>query len=98
MLSGITKAKGTFCCFLAMMSATASIENRSTAESVSAVCSNTTLAPREIFAYGIDAGLNPDHELDTSGSYRVVRHPIYTSMLCALAGTVFLITPLPVLL
>jgi protein-S-isoprenylcysteine O-methyltransferase Ste14 len=31
----------------------------------------------------IDAGLNPDHELVTSGVYRVVRHPIYTSMLCS---------------
>jgi hypothetical protein len=30
----------------------------------------------------IDAGLNPDHETVTSGVYRVVRHPIYTSMLC----------------
>src|ERR1051326_4261021 len=29
----------------------------------------------------IDAGLSRDHELVTSGPYRVVRHPIYTSML-----------------
>jgi protein-S-isoprenylcysteine O-methyltransferase Ste14 len=41
----------------------------------------------------IDAGLNPDHELVTSGPYRVVRHPIYTSMLCVLIGTGCLITP-----
>jgi protein-S-isoprenylcysteine O-methyltransferase Ste14 len=46
----------------------------------------------------IDAGLNPDHELVTSGPYRVVRHPIYTSMLCVLSGTGFLIAPLPILL
>jgi protein-S-isoprenylcysteine O-methyltransferase Ste14 len=45
----------------------------------------------------IDAGLSPDHELVTSGPYRVVRHPIYTSMLCVLLGTGFMITPLPLL-
>lgn len=42
----------------------------------------------------IDAGLNPDHELVRSGVYRIVRHPIYTSMLCLLLATGFLITPL----
>jgi isoprenylcysteine carboxyl methyltransferase (ICMT) family protein YpbQ len=46
----------------------------------------------------IDAGLNPNHELVTSGPYRVVRHPIYTSMLCLLIATGCLITPIPVLL
>ncbi len=46
----------------------------------------------------IDAGLNPDHELVTSGPYRLVRHPIYTSMLFLLWGTGFMITPLPMLL
>jgi len=46
----------------------------------------------------IDAGLNPDHELVRSGAYGVVRHPIYTSMLCTLFGTGFMITPLPMLL
>jgi protein-S-isoprenylcysteine O-methyltransferase Ste14 len=46
----------------------------------------------------IDAGLNPDHELVRSGVYGLVRHPIYTSMLCVLLGTGFLITPLPMLL
>ena len=46
----------------------------------------------------VDAGLNPDHELVTSGPYRVVRHPIYTSMLCLLTATGCLITPIPVLL
>src|SRR5689334_11540695 len=42
----------------------------------------------------IDAGLNSDHELVRSGVYGVVRHPIYTSMLCLLLATGFLITPL----
>ena len=46
----------------------------------------------------IDAGLNPDHKLVRSGPYRVVRHPIYTSMLCVLLGTGFVLTPLPVLI
>jgi protein-S-isoprenylcysteine O-methyltransferase Ste14 len=46
----------------------------------------------------IDAALNSDHELVTSGPYRLVRHPIYTSLLCVLIGTGCLITPLPVLL
>jgi protein-S-isoprenylcysteine O-methyltransferase Ste14 len=46
----------------------------------------------------VDAGLNPDHELVTSGPYRLVRHPIYTSMLCMLWGTGFIVTPLPILL
>ena len=46
----------------------------------------------------IDAGLNPDHELVTSGPYRLVRHPIYTSMLCLLCGVGFMVTPMPLLL
>jgi protein-S-isoprenylcysteine O-methyltransferase Ste14 len=46
----------------------------------------------------VDAGLNPDHELVRSGTYRIVRHPIYTSMLCMLLGTGIMITPLPMLL
>ena len=41
----------------------------------------------------IDAGLNADHELVRSGVYGVVRHPIYTSMLCLFLATGFLITP-----
>lgn len=45
----------------------------------------------------IDAGLSSDHELVVSGPYRVVRHPIYTSMLCVLFGTGVMITPLPLL-
>jgi protein-S-isoprenylcysteine O-methyltransferase Ste14 len=42
-----------------------------------------------------DAGLNADHDLVRSGAYRLVRHPIYTSMLCMLLGTGFMITPWP---
>ena len=34
----------------------------------------------------------------SSGPYRMVRHPIYTSMLCMLLGTGFLLTPLPQIL
>ena len=39
-----------------------------------------------------------DHQLVQSGAYRVVRHPIYASMLCMLLGTGFLITPMLALL
>jgi len=46
----------------------------------------------------IDASLSPDHELVTAGVYGVVRHPIYTSMLCMLLATGLLIAPLPLLL
>jgi len=41
----------------------------------------------------IDAGLNADHELVTSGPYQIVRHPIYTSMLCILVGSGVLLSP-----
>lgn len=41
----------------------------------------------------IDAGISTDHELVTSGPYRVVRHPIYTSMLCIFLGTGILVAP-----
>ncbi len=47
----------------------------------------------------LDAGLNADHVLVRSGPYRVVRHPIYTSMFCMLLGTgLLLATPLKLLL
>ena len=39
-----------------------------------------------------DAGLNADHQLVRSGAYRLVRHPIYASMLCMLIGTGILLT------
>jgi len=45
----------------------------------------------------MDAGVNRDHELVTSGPYRVVRHPMYASMLCLLVGTGLLVTPWPLL-
>ncbi len=45
----------------------------------------------------VDAGLSAEHELVTWGPYRIVRHPIYTSMLCMLCGTGFLIAPWPLL-
>jgi len=45
-----------------------------------------------------DAALGADHELVRSGPYRVLRHPIYTSMFCMLLGTGFLITPWQLLL
>jgi protein-S-isoprenylcysteine O-methyltransferase Ste14 len=44
-----------------------------------------------------DAGLNVDHELVTSGAYRFVRHPIYSSMLCMLLGTGFMVAPMVIM-
>ncbi len=41
----------------------------------------------------IDAGLSADHELVMAGPYRVVRHPIYASMLFLFAGTGLMMTP-----
>jgi protein-S-isoprenylcysteine O-methyltransferase Ste14 len=41
----------------------------------------------------MDAGLNADHELVRIGAYRVVRHPIYASMLCVFVATGLMITP-----
>lgn len=46
----------------------------------------------------IDAGLSSDHELIMAGPYRFLRHPIYTSMLCVLLATGFVVTPLPLFL
>jgi len=47
----------------------------------------------------LDAGLNADHHLVQSGPYRLIRHPIYTSMFCMLLGTGFVLaTPLALLL
>ena len=45
-----------------------------------------------------DAGLNADHQLVQSGAYRIVRHPIYTSMLCMLIGTGLLLARSPLLM
>lgn len=44
-----------------------------------------------------DAGLNADHRLVRQGAYRVVRHPIDTSMFCTLPGMGFLTAWLPML-
>ena len=47
----------------------------------------------------LEAGLDADHKLVRSGPYRVIRHPIYTSMFCMLFGTgLLLATPLLLLL
>jgi protein-S-isoprenylcysteine O-methyltransferase Ste14 len=40
----------------------------------------------------VDAGLSADHRLIMEGPYRVVRHPIYASMLCLLLGNGFIIS------
>jgi protein-S-isoprenylcysteine O-methyltransferase Ste14 len=37
----------------------------------------------------IQAALNADHELIQSGPYRIVRHPIYASMLCLFLSACF---------
>ena len=39
--------------------------------------------------FRIDAGLNADHELVQTGAYRIVRHPIYSSMLGMMLATIF---------
>jgi protein-S-isoprenylcysteine O-methyltransferase Ste14 len=44
----------------------------------------------------IDAGLNADHELVRSGPYRIIRHPIYASMLGMLTTGIFWTGTLPV--
>jgi len=43
----------------------------------------------------VDAGLNADHELIRTGPYRIVRHPIYASMLCIILAGVAVIGTLP---
>jgi protein-S-isoprenylcysteine O-methyltransferase Ste14 len=42
-----------------------------------------------------EAALHSGHELVRSGLYRFVRHPIYASMLCLVAGTGVLMSSLP---
>ncbi|MGH9646858.1 MAG: methyltransferase family protein [Bryobacteraceae bacterium] len=46
----------------------------------------------------LDAALTADHELIRSGPYRLIRHPIYASMLCVLLGTGLLIASWPLLI
>jgi protein-S-isoprenylcysteine O-methyltransferase Ste14 len=48
--------------------------------------------------FRIDAAVDLNHELVRSGPYRLVRHPIYTSMLCVMLGTGLLVSPLYLLL
>jgi protein-S-isoprenylcysteine O-methyltransferase Ste14 len=43
----------------------------------------------------VDAGLNSDHQLVRSGPYSIVRHPIYSSMLCLLLATGLMVSPWP---
>jgi len=43
--------------------------------------------------FRVDAGLNREHELVQRGPYRLIRHPIYASMLCLLLGTGAILTP-----
>jgi len=61
-----------------------------------------SLAWKAVAALGrhwrIEAALDADHELVRSGPYAIVRHPIYTSMLCMLLGTGLMITPWPLFL
>lgn len=45
-----------------------------------------------------DAALTAGHQLVRTGPYRIVRHPIYTSMFCLLLGTGFVIASVPLLL
>lgn len=45
----------------------------------------------------IQAGLNADHELVQTGPYRMLRHPIYASMLGMLLATGFVFTWWPIL-
>ena len=40
-----------------------------------------------------EAALDADHQLVRSGPYRIVRHPIYASMLCLLLGIAFIAAP-----
>jgi protein-S-isoprenylcysteine O-methyltransferase Ste14 len=43
----------------------------------------------------VDAGLNDDHQLVQSGAYRIVRHPIYLSILLMLLTTIAFTGTLP---
>lgn len=42
--------------------------------------------------FRLDAGLSPNHQLIRTGPYAIIRHPIYTSMLCVLLGTGLILT------
>lgn len=44
--------------------------------------------------FRLDAAIGAEHELIRSGPYRIVRHPIYTSMLCVLWGIGLIAAPM----
>jgi protein-S-isoprenylcysteine O-methyltransferase Ste14 len=44
--------------------------------------------------WSVPQTLRKDHELVTSGPYRLVRHPIYTGIMLALLSTAFAYGPL----
>jgi protein-S-isoprenylcysteine O-methyltransferase Ste14 len=48
--------------------------------------------------FRFDAAIDSAHMLVRSGPYRVVRHPIYTSMFCVLLATGIVISPVELLL
>jgi protein-S-isoprenylcysteine O-methyltransferase Ste14 len=48
--------------------------------------------------FRFDAAVDSAHKLVRSGPYRVVRHPIYTSMFCVLLATGIVVSPLKLLL
>jgi protein-S-isoprenylcysteine O-methyltransferase Ste14 len=48
--------------------------------------------------FRFDAAVDAAHILVRSGPYRVVRHPIYTSMFCVLLATGLVVAPLKLLL
>jgi protein-S-isoprenylcysteine O-methyltransferase Ste14 len=48
--------------------------------------------------FRFDAAIDSAHMLVRSGPYRVVRHPIYTSMFCVLLATGIVVSPLKLLL
>jgi protein-S-isoprenylcysteine O-methyltransferase Ste14 len=45
--------------------------------------------------FRVHAGLYEDHELVRTGPYAIVRHPIYTSLLCMLLATILTLTLWP---
>jgi protein-S-isoprenylcysteine O-methyltransferase Ste14 len=48
--------------------------------------------------FRFDAAIDSAHMLVRSGPYRVVRHPIYTSMFCVLLATGLIVSPVKLLL
>jgi protein-S-isoprenylcysteine O-methyltransferase Ste14 len=48
--------------------------------------------------FRFDAAIDSAHMLVRGGPYRVIRHPIYTSMFCVLLATGTVVSPLPLLL